>query len=171
MTSDPLHQATAKTYSTPTIAGGCSSSRVGAAAAAAAAAARLPFSGNMQGQYNPYGVMPDPYGGSYNPYMAPPPPPGYMMPPGSMQHNPTAPYAVPGMPSSTGAPLGAPPGMHGGEEPRTVFITGFPPDVKERELNNMLRFVPGYEASQMNWKNGQARHICALYRTNSSCHG
>lgn len=38
---------------------------------------------------------------------------------------------------------------------RTVFITGFPNDVKERELNNMLRFMPGYEASQMNWKNGQ----------------
>jgi hypothetical protein len=29
--------------------------------------------------------------------------------------------------------------------------------VKERELNNMLRFMPGYEASQMNWKNGQVR--------------
>lgn len=34
-------------------------------------------------------------------------------------------------------------------------MTGFPNDVKERELNNMLRFMPGYEASQMNWKNGQ----------------
>lgn len=40
---------------------------------------------------------------------------------------------------------------------RTVFVTGFPNDVKERELNNMLRFMPGYEASQMNWKNGQVR--------------
>jgi len=30
-------------------------------------------------------------------------------------------------------------------EVRTVFITGFPDDVKERELNNMLRFLPGYE--------------------------
>ena len=26
-----------------------------------------------------------------------------------------------------------------------MFITGFPDDVKERELNNMLRFLPGYE--------------------------
>lgn len=42
-----------------------------------------------------------------------------------------------------------------GHSRRTVFITGFPNDVKERELNNMLRFMPGYEASQMNWKNGQ----------------
>jgi hypothetical protein len=38
---------------------------------------------------------------------------------------------------------------------RTVFVTGFPADVKERELNNMCRFMPGYEASQMYWKNGQ----------------
>ncbi|CAD7703351.1 unnamed protein product [Ostreobium quekettii] len=44
-----------------------------------------------------------------------------------------------------------------GEEIRTIFITGFPDDVKERELNNMLRFLPGYQASQMNWKNGQAQ--------------
>ena len=26
-----------------------------------------------------------------------------------------------------------------------MFITGFPDDVRERELNNMLRFLPGYE--------------------------
>jgi len=31
------------------------------------------------------------------------------------------------------------------DEVRTVFITGFPEDVRERELNNMLRFLPGYE--------------------------
>ncbi len=31
------------------------------------------------------------------------------------------------------------------DEPRTLFVTGFPPDVKERELNNLLRFLPGYE--------------------------
>jgi hypothetical protein len=42
-------------------------------------------------------------------------------------------YAVPAYP--TGA----------GEESRTIFITGFPLDVKERELNNLLRFLPGYE--------------------------
>lgn len=56
--------------------------------------------------------------------------------------------AVPGgYPSAAGYP----------DEVRTVFITGFPQDVKERELNNLLRFLPGYEASQMNWKNGQAQ--------------
>ena len=30
------------------------------------------------------------------------------------------------------------------DEVRTVFVTGFPPDVKERELNNLLRFVHGW---------------------------
>jgi hypothetical protein len=29
------------------------------------------------------------------------------------------------------------------DEVRTVFVTGFPGDVKERELNNLLRFVHG----------------------------
>jgi hypothetical protein len=48
------------------------------------------------------------------------------------------------------------------DELRTVFITGFPNDIKERELNNLLRFIPGYEASQMNWKNGQASRIGIL---------
>ena len=33
------------------------------------------------------------------------------------------------------------------DEVRTVFITGFPSDVKERELNNLLRFLPGYEVA------------------------
>ena len=28
-----------------------------------------------------------------------------------------------------------------------MFITGFPDDIKERELNNLLRFLPGYEVS------------------------
>jgi hypothetical protein len=37
---------------------------------------------------------------------------------------------------------------------RTVFISGFPLDVRERELHNMLRMMPGFEACQMNWKAG-----------------
>eukprot|EP01026_Neomeris_dumetosa_P040196 TRINITY_DN3318_c0_g2_i1.p1 TRINITY_DN3318_c0_g2~~TRINITY_DN3318_c0_g2_i1.p1 ORF type:complete len:329 (-),score=39.37 TRINITY_DN3318_c0_g2_i1:1746-2732(-) len=52
-----------------------------------------------------------------------------------------------------------------GDEIRTIFITGFPPDVKERELNNLLRFLHGYKASQMNWKNGQAQGF-ALFESN-----
>lgn len=31
------------------------------------------------------------------------------------------------------------------DDVRTIFVTGFPDDVKERELNNLLRFLPGYE--------------------------
>lgn len=42
----------------------------------------------------------------------------------------------------------APAGSYAGDEIRTVFITGFPDDVKERELNNMLRFLPGYQVSK-----------------------
>lgn len=41
------------------------------------------------------------------------------------------------------------------EELRTVFITGFPNDIKERELENMLRFLPGFAACQLNTKAGQ----------------
>lgn len=81
------------------------------------------------------GVTPSPYA-AYG-YAAPP----VFAPPG-LQGAP-APYAV------------APPQPPGQDELRTVFITGFPQDVKERELNNLLRFIPGYEASQMNWKNNQ----------------
>ncbi|KAI8464985.1 MAG: hypothetical protein J3K34DRAFT_388206 [Monoraphidium minutum] len=41
------------------------------------------------------------------------------------------------------------------DEVRTIFISGFPPDVRDRELHNLLRYLPGYEACQMNWKTGQ----------------
>ncbi|KAG6509910.1 hypothetical protein ZIOFF_027917 [Zingiber officinale] len=38
------------------------------------------------------------------------------------------------------------------DEVRTIFITGLPGDVKERELHNLLRWLPGFEASQINYK-------------------
>jgi hypothetical protein len=31
------------------------------------------------------------------------------------------------------------------DELRTIFVTGFPQDVRERELMNLCRFMPGYE--------------------------
>eukprot|EP00218_Dolichomastix_sp_CCMP3274_P013700 CAMPEP_0170141788 /NCGR_PEP_ID=MMETSP0033_2-20121228/7224_1 /TAXON_ID=195969 /ORGANISM="Dolichomastix tenuilepis, Strain CCMP3274" /LENGTH=346 /DNA_ID=CAMNT_0010378075 /DNA_START=17 /DNA_END=1057 /DNA_ORIENTATION=- len=37
-------------------------------------------------------------------------------------------------------------------EVMTVFVSNFPPDVKERELTNLLRWVPGYVACQMHSK-------------------
>ncbi|KAG6575404.1 RNA-binding protein with multiple splicing 2-like isoform X2 [Cucurbita pepo subsp. pepo] len=44
------------------------------------------------------------------------------------------------------------PSRHASDEVRTIFITGLPEDVKERELQNLLRWLPGYEASQVNFK-------------------
>jgi len=50
------------------------------------------------------------------------------------------------------------------EEVRTIFVLGFPNDVKERELENLLRWWPGYEASQINYKGDQAMGF-ALFST------
>ncbi|KAI8000395.1 RNA-binding protein with multiple splicing 2 [Camellia lanceoleosa] len=38
------------------------------------------------------------------------------------------------------------------DEVQTIFISGLPEDVKERELQNLLRWLPSYEASQVNFK-------------------
>ncbi|KAH7674843.1 RNA binding protein (contains RRM repeats) protein [Dioscorea alata] len=67
----------------------------------------------------------------HQPWAAPPPPP------------PAAAIAVenPNRPSS--------------DEVRTIFISGLPEDVKERELHNLLRWLPGFEASQINYKGEQ----------------
>lgn len=50
------------------------------------------------------------------------------------------------------------------DDVRTIFISGFPPDVRDRELHNLLRYIPGYEACQMNWKTGQPQGF-ALFTT------
>ncbi|RWW84213.1 hypothetical protein BHE74_00007186, partial [Ensete ventricosum] len=47
---------------------------------------------------------------------------------------------------------------------RTIFITGLPGDVKERELHNLLRWFPGFEASQINFKAEQPMGF-ALFST------
>lgn len=47
---------------------------------------------------------------------------------------------------------------------RTIFISGLPEDVKERELQNLLRWLPGYEASQVNFK-GEHPMGFALFST------
>ncbi|XP_022723584.1 LOW QUALITY PROTEIN: RNA-binding protein with multiple splicing 2-like [Durio zibethinus] len=63
----------------------------------------------------------------------------------------------PPVPAAAAPPL--PPPVHhppppapSHDEVRTIFITGLPEDVKERELQNLLRWLPGYEASQVNYK-------------------
>ncbi|KAJ4953967.1 hypothetical protein NE237_030799 [Protea cynaroides] len=53
------------------------------------------------------------------------------------------------------------------EEVRTIFISGLPEDVKERELQNLLRWLPGYEASQVNFKGEQPMGF-ALFSTAQS---
>ena len=50
------------------------------------------------------------------------------------------------------------------DEVRTVFITGFPDDVKERELNNMLRFLPGYEVGACRRVPGGCRRVGCGWR-------
>lgn len=69
---------------------------------------------------------------------------------------PPDPYAMYGAPPAVpyggyGAP---PPGMPypQGDEVSTIYISGFPQDAKERELNNLLRFMHGYTACQMHYK-------------------
>ncbi|XP_017616027.1 cell wall integrity protein scw1 isoform X2 [Gossypium arboreum] len=76
-----------------------------------------------------------PYHQQWPPAPAPPPPPA------------TA-TAVPPPPP----PVHHPPPVSSHDEVRTIFITGLPEDVKERELQNLLRWLPGYEASQVNYK-------------------
>ena len=86
-----------------------------------------------------YAVYPGP-GPAYAPQ------PAYGAPPGpAYAPQPTyGAYAPPGVPY--GAPYAHDPAAPN-DEVRTLFITGFPEDVKERELNNMLRFLPGYEVA------------------------
>ncbi|EPS67740.1 hypothetical protein M569_07031 [Genlisea aurea] len=50
------------------------------------------------------------------------------------------------------------------EEVRTIFISGLPEDVKERELHNLLRWLPGFEACQVNYK-GEHPMGFALFAT------
>ncbi|KAF8400388.1 hypothetical protein HHK36_013686 [Tetracentron sinense] len=50
------------------------------------------------------------------------------------------------------------------DEIRTIFISGLPEDVKERELQNLLRWLPGYDASQVNFKGEQPMGF-ALFST------
>lgn len=89
-----------------------------------------------------------PYHQQWPPSGAPPPPPA----PASVPHYPPPPMHMenPNRPQS--------------DEVRTIFISGLPEDVKERELQNLLRWLPGYEASQVNSK-GEHPMGFALFST------
>ncbi|EXC28854.1 RNA-binding protein with multiple splicing 2 [Morus notabilis] len=84
-----------------------------------------------------------PYHQQWPPAAPPPPPPAAAAPPPILVDNPNRPAA---------------------DEVRTIFITGLPEDVKERELQNLLRWLPGYEASQVNLK-GEKPMGFALFAT------
>lgn len=63
---------------------------------------------------------------------------------------PAQPYQAAPAPHYAPAPqYGAP--AYNRDELRTIFVTGFPPDMKERELTNMCRFLPGYEVRLCPW--------------------
>lgn len=67
--------------------------------------------------------------------------------------------------NSPAAPVHHPsPSASNYDEVRTIFMTGLPEDVKERELQNLLRWLPGYEASQVNYKAGKPMGF-ALFST------
>lgn len=67
-------------------------------------------------------------------------------------------------PHPTPVPIDNPASRALSDEVRTVFISGLPEDVKERELQNLLRWLPGYEASQVNFK-GEHPMGFALFAT------
>ncbi|GAB2268679.1 hypothetical protein Dimus_003630 [Dionaea muscipula] len=90
---------------------------------------------------------------------APPPVPAAVPPP------PPAAVSV-SVPPPPHPPLDSLPSL---DEVRTIFISGLPVDVKERELQNLLRWLPGYEASQVNYKGEQPMGF-ALFSTPQSAH-
>ncbi|KAH7298287.1 hypothetical protein KP509_25G035600 [Ceratopteris richardii] len=59
------------------------------------------------------------------------------------------------------ANVSAPVGAGGEEEVRTLFISGLPNDIKEREIYNLFRTYPGYEACQLKYT-GRGYQIVAF---------
>ncbi|KAE8676780.1 Detected protein of unknown function [Hibiscus syriacus] len=55
-------------------------------------------------------------------------------------------------PPPSAAALSPPSHPSNHDEVRTIFIMGLPEDVKERELQNLMRWLPGYEDSQLSFK-------------------
>ncbi|KAK6128143.1 hypothetical protein DH2020_038112 [Rehmannia glutinosa] len=94
-----------------------------------------------------------PYHHQWPPAPAPPPAPAVAPP----LHHPPHPHPPP-MPIDNHAARAL------SDEVRTIFISGLPEDVKERELQNLLRWLPGYEASQVNFK-GEHPMGFALFAT------
>ncbi|EYU45930.1 hypothetical protein ABFS82_04G088900 [Erythranthe guttata] len=94
-----------------------------------------------------------PYHQQWPPAAAPPPLPTVAPPPPSLHPHHQPPI-----------PIDNPAARMLSDELRTIFISGLPEDVKERELQNLLRWLPGYEASQVNFK-GEHPMGFALFAT------
>lgn len=80
---------------------------------------------------------------------------GSGIPPQFHHHQWQQPQPLQAMPPPSTVPHVVPPenpNRTPSEEVRTIFIAGLPGDVKERELHNLLRWFPGFEASQLNNK-------------------
>lgn len=56
------------------------------------------------------------------------------------------------------------PAYYNPDEVRTIFVTGFPQDVKERELRALLRFIPGYEVTSQIAAQPQAQEYLNAWR-------
>lgn len=52
------------------------------------------------------------------------------------------------------------PKEQGFEELRTLFLSGLPTDIKEREIHNLMRFFPGYEGCVLNLNEAAGRPVC-----------
>jgi hypothetical protein len=97
--------------------------------------------------------------------VAPAPTPAQSYVPTAPTYDPNAYTAAPSQPYqaastahySPSPQYGAP--QYNRDELRTIFVTGFPPDMRERELSNLCRFLPGYEV-----RLGSARRIFADVR-------
>lgn len=84
------------------------------------------------------------------------PPPNYGPPQPMHGFAPPGPGSFGGYQQMYAPPQGHyPPPAGSADDLRTLFISGFPQDVKERELNNLLRFMPGYEVGPEKPRLGQ----------------
>ncbi|XP_057538771.1 uncharacterized protein LOC130816142 [Amaranthus tricolor] len=113
---------------------------------------------------------PAPAAGAAPPPMPPPNPGVPMLPPHPHPHSHPHPHPHPhSHPHPHPHPHPPLDYLASDEQVRTIFISGLPEDVKERELQNMLRWFPGYEASQINYK-GEHPMGFALFSTPEFAH-
>lgn len=114
-----------------------------------------------QWEQEPYGGSGHHHSGGYQPqsetYVAYVPPQANRQYDSAPQQHAVEPHYSSGPPSSQQHAQSYYPSAHA-DEIRTLFITGFPFDFTERELNCLLRFLPGYEVGV---GSGRSASCCA----------